>query len=84
MNKGDKVVCRNLPATLADSVHHNPINTNEGKQMLKTFQKENGGAWGVMRNGEVVVFGYATEQGAEGYALREYPDEEVVTTESED
>lgn len=51
--------------------------------MIATFQDENTGYWGINRNGKAVTFGWATEAGAEGYALRNYPGEACITTDDE-
>lgn len=46
---------------------------------MKTFHDVTG-HWGVNRNNQAVTFGWETEQGAEGYALRNYPGEHITTT----
>ncbi len=48
--------------------------------MILIKQKGRGGYWFVERDGKVTSFGWATSDGAEGYALREYPGERVVVT----
>lgn len=48
--------------------------------MILIKQKGCGGYWFVERDGKVTSFGWATSDGAEGYALREYPGERVVVT----